>query len=116
MTKQKSSLLGITYSEFDNKVGTQMLYSYPKNAISKETFEILSDYVIVGKHLCGKIITVKTNDLQFLNYSVAIDNAKYERNALLFSFSFVLGRDVEKEPYEPVLRKISALFLNLEVR
>jgi hypothetical protein len=112
---EKSDLLGVTYSEFDNIVGPKLLYSHPSNVLSKAEFENLSDYVIVGKHLCGKIIAIKTDALQFLNYSVAIDNVKYERNALLFSFGFVLGRDVEMEPYEPILRKLSSMFLNLEV-
>lgn len=53
-------LLGITYSEFDNKVGPRLLYSYPSGILSSETFETLSDYVIVGKHLCNKIIAIKT--------------------------------------------------------
>lgn len=111
---QKSPLLGITYSEFDNKVGPQLLYAYPEGVMTRENFENLSDYVIVGKHLCGKIIAVKTDELQFMNFSVAIDNAKYERNTLLFSFGFVLHRDTDMEPFEPVLRKLTSIFVNLE--
>jgi hypothetical protein len=115
-------LLGITYSEFDNKVGPRLLYAYPSGVLSSETFETLSDYVIVGKHLCNKIIAIKTDDFQFINYSVAIDNSKYERNTLLFSFGFILSNDddlknngLSKECYEQVLRKISIVFLNLEI-
>ena len=115
-------LLGITYSEFDNKVGPRLLYAYPSGILSSETFEVLSDYVIVGKHLCNKIIATKTDDFQFINYSMAIDNSKYERNTLLFSFGFILSNDndlkrngLSKECYEQVLRKISIVFLNLEI-
>jgi hypothetical protein len=50
-----------------------------------------------------------------MNYSVAIENAKYGRNTLIFAFGFVLGREVETGPYEAVLRKISSVFINLEV-
>jgi hypothetical protein len=113
--KKKSSLLGVTYSEFDNRVGPQLLYAYPEGAMTRENFETLSDYVIVGKHLCGKIIAVTTDDLQFMNFSVAIDNSKYERNTLLFSFGFVLQRDADMEPFEPVLRKLTSIFVNLEM-
>lgn len=109
-------LLGITYSEFDNKVGPQLKYSYPLDVLSKEAFEAYSDYVIVSKQLCEKIIVVAFDDIQFLNYSVAIDNVKYHRNALLFAFGFVLLKGVNVEPYCAVLEKISSTFVNLEVR
>ena len=108
-------LLGITYSEFDNKVGPQLKYSYPVDVLSKEAFEAYSDYVIVSKQLCEKIIVVAFDDIQFLNYSVAIDNVKYHRNALLFAFGFVLLKGVNVEPYCAVLEKISSTFVNLEV-
>ena len=109
-------MLGITYSEFDNHVGPQLRFSYPVGVLNKENFETLSDYAIVGKHLCNKIIVVKTDELQFVNYSVFIDNAKYERNTLLLSFGFVLERDIETDPFEPVLRKLSSVMVSLEVR
>jgi Nitrogen permease regulator 2 len=76
----------------------------------------LSDYVIVGKHLCKKIIIIKNEDIQYMNYSIAIENAKYFRNSLLFSLGFILRDGIETEPYEPILRKLSLAFLSLEVR
>ena len=79
------------------------------------SFQQLSDYVIVGKHLCKKIIVVKNDDIQYMNYSVAIDNPKYDRNSLLFSLGFILAEGIETEPFEPILRKLSLAFLALEV-
>jgi len=73
------SLLGVTYSEFDNAVGPQLLYKYPEDAILPDTFEAVSEYVIVGKHLCEKIIMVKVDNIKFLNYSVAIENSKVRK-------------------------------------
>ena len=108
-------LLGVTYSEFDNKVGPQLKYSYPPDVLSKEAFEAYSDYVIVSKQLCEKVIVATFDDVQFLNYSVAIDNAKYHRNALLFAFGFVLLKGVDIDPYCKVLEKISSTVVNLEV-
>ena len=78
--------------------------------------EQLSDYVIVGKHLCRKIIVVKNDDIQYMNYSIAIDNPKYDRNSLLFSLGFILSEGADTEPFEPILRKLSLAFLALEVR
>lgn len=76
----------------------------------------LSDYVIVGTHLCKKIIVIKNDDIQYMNYSVAIENSKYFRNSLLFSLGFILAEGIETEPFEPILRKLSQAFLALEVR
>ena len=79
-------ILGLTYSEFDNFVGPQLRYAYPVNCLSGEEFERLSDYVIVDKHLTNKMIVVQTENFQFANYSLIINNSKYDRNALLFAF------------------------------
>lgn len=98
-------LRGVTYSEFDNKVGPRLKFQYPVDAISSDEFESFADYVIVGKHLCGKIITVRNDSVQFVNYSVAIDNRKYDRNTLLFAVGFVLDKDIDtvSNPYLPAL-------------
>ena len=52
----RNKLIGITYSEFDNTVGPKLQYSYPCDILSKELFESISEYVIMSKQLCNKII------------------------------------------------------------
>lgn len=111
-----NELIAITYTEFDNIVGTQLKYSYPPGAISKEVFELFSDYVIVAKQLCQRFIVVALEDVIFLNYPISIDNPKYYRNNLAFSFGLVLPRNVDCDPFETVLKKLSSSFANLEVR
>lgn len=106
---------GVTFSQFDNHVGPRLIYSYPPNVLSQEEFESLSDYAIVGKHLCEKILAIKANNIQFLNYSIAIENTKYERNTILFSFGFVLEEDVDPDPFTEVLKKVASTFVTLEV-
>jgi hypothetical protein len=71
--------------------------------------------VIVGKHLCKKIIVIKHDNIQYMNYSVVIDNPKYDRNSLHFSLGFLLAEGIETEPFEPILKKLSLAFLALEV-
>ncbi len=66
----------ITYSEFDNIVGPRLIYQVPTNVISSEAFESVSDYVIVGHHLCGKVIGIKLEQFHYINCCVAIDNKK----------------------------------------
>jgi len=108
-------LIGVTYSEFDNRVGPQLRMQYPEGVLSEESFETLSDYVIVGKQLLNRVIVVKHESYQFANYSVAIDNAKYERNALLFALGIVFKIDADTKPYEAILRKACSMLVSLEL-
>ena len=110
-----TGMLALTYSEFDNIVGPKLEYSYPPDVLSTDMFETLSDYAIVGSHLCKKSIIVKTEEIQFLSYSVAINKPKYFRNTLLFSCGVVLDIDEDVEPYEPLLRKLSSCLVALEL-
>ena len=107
---------GLTYSEFDNIVGPALRFCYPASALSHEVFEdSLSDYSIVGQHLCGKFIAVKTDTIQFLSYPVAIVNPKYHRNTMLFSCGIVLDLHADIDPYEGMLRKLSTTLISLEL-
>lgn len=107
---------GLTFSEFDNIVGPALRFCYPPDSLSHEMFEdCLSDYSIVGQHLCGKFIAVKTDTLQFLSYPVAIVNPKYHRNTMLFSCGIVLDLDTDMDPYEGMLRKLSTTLISLEL-
>jgi hypothetical protein len=107
----------ITYSKFDNIAGPELQYSCPSGVITNELFESLSEYVIVSKQLCEKIIVIEMGEIKYLNLTVAVDNAKYSRNTLTFAFGFILPRNLvmDLECYEAALRKISVCFLNLEV-
>lgn len=107
-------LLALTYSEFDNHVGPQLLYQFPADIVSKDDFENMSEYVIVGKHLCEKAISVRADHYQYVNYSVAIDNPKYERNALLFAVGVVLSLDADMDVYTPILRRLATTLIALE--
>ena len=112
----KPQLLGITYTEFDNRVGPQLRFQYPPDVINKETFEDVSSYVIVGKHLSERIITVVIdNQRLFMNYSVLIDNAKYDRNTLHLAIGFILENNENIEIYESCLRKFARTLIALEI-
>lgn len=108
------SLRSVTFSEFDNHMGTQLRHQWPLDTLSQESFEVLSEYVIVQKQLANRVIVVKRDTLQFANYSVAIENSKYHRNTLFFSLGVVLDRDADTKPFEVVLRKTSSMLVALE--
>jgi hypothetical protein len=116
---KSSNLLGITYSEFDNVMGPKLTCCYPENVLvinGRDEFEAtLSDYAIVGKHLCEKIISIRTEKMQFMSYSTALENSKYSRNTLMFSFGFVLTNDANSSPFEIILKKVSSAFVAAEV-
>lgn len=110
-----NSLVGITYSEFDNKVGPQLKYIFPTDSLSKDTFEAYSDFVIMSKQLCWKLIVVTIDELQFLNFSIAIEDSKYDRNKMTFAFGLILSKDADTEPYGAVLTKFSNKVAQMEV-
>jgi hypothetical protein len=87
--------VGVIYSEFDNEVGPRLLYQYPTEVMTSKTFETLSDLIIVGKHLCEKVMIFKYENQQIVNYSVAIDNSKYGRNTLSFAIGFILEENAD---------------------
>ena len=58
MVECLGSLLAITFSEFDNKVGPKLKYSYHSDVLSNDVFESFADYVIMSKQLCEKVIIV----------------------------------------------------------
>jgi len=115
MENRSEDLLAVIYSEFDNHVGPQLRYSYPNDVVTKEHFEIISDYVILEKHLCEQLILVSIDEWKVLIISVAIENPKYERNSLTFSFGFVLSHLANHDAYGKVLKRIVATFVDLEV-
>ncbi len=87
----------------------------------------------MDKNLCEKVISVRTEEVYFMNYPIALSNPKYGRNTLFFSFGFVLelvdpseassnnsklgswDGTCDVEPYESVLQKISQCFMGAEV-
>lgn len=109
-------LLAVTYSEFDNHAGPQLRHSFPPDIISKEMFEPIADYVILGKHLCERVITVKLEKWQLLSYPIAIEDNKYDRNTLSFAFGFVISFGAKTGEYGKVLKNIGSFFQDLEVR
>ncbi|KAG2531510.1 hypothetical protein BBO99_00000151 [Phytophthora kernoviae] len=105
---------GLFYSEFDNVAGPVILFQAPENVLSNEVFDSVSGYIIIDKALCGKIITVRAQQMKIVGYPVCIEDDKYHRNALLFNIGFVFDELVETAPYRPILRKLGALVESME--
>lgn len=69
-------LLGVFYSEFDNIAGPKILFQSPEGLLPPEKFDGISDYMITGKQLCGKIITVSAYGLKIMGYPLSIAHEK----------------------------------------
>jgi hypothetical protein len=114
-------LSGIVYSEFDNHVGPVIRFSYPETILTKEDIEIVSEYIVLEKHLCNEVILINHEKLQFLLICMNIDNKKYFRNSFTFSFAFVLSNqslqqnDIDVKCYHRILKSLTTFFYDLEV-
>ena len=105
---------GIFYSEFDNIAGPQIIYQYPCNCITIEEFDSLSDYIIIDKPLCHRIITVFRPTHTILGYPVCIEDEAYDRNAFLFHIGFVVTSNVSITRYFPILEKLGRFLQTME--
>ena len=82
---------------------------------SLSIFDATSEYIITGNELAEKMINLSTHDMHILTRPTAISDARYERNALLFSVGFVLSRKEDPRPFRPLLSKLADVLRSMEV-
>jgi hypothetical protein len=75
----------------------------------------MSDYIITGKQLCGKLITVTASHYKIMSFPLCIEDDKYDRNAFLFNVGFVFDEHADTGPFQSVLRKLGTTILALEL-
>ncbi len=69
-------LLAIVYSEFDNTLGPTIRCQAPEGFLSQELFDSISDYVITGRQLYGRTVSVTASDLLVVGFPLCIENDK----------------------------------------
>lgn len=77
-------------------------------------FDSTSEYIITGSELTSKNITLSTHSWHVMTRPTMISNARYERNALLFSVGFVLRRAADPSPFRPLLSKLAVTLQAME--
>ncbi len=79
-------------------------------------FGVLQEYIIPRNSFYNRYITVNDPEGKYsvLGFPVAIANPKYYRNEFLFNFGLVVESDVDKIPYEPVVRRLAVTFAEME--
>lgn len=108
-------IVAITYSEFDKIIGPQLKLWYPQDSFRRETFDSLSQYVIMDKEYCERIVMVELEEWYLLSWSSTVENPKYFRNSVTFSFSLILDKRVDVQVYGRALQKIANTFVALEI-
>jgi hypothetical protein len=92
--------------QFHSTIGIKMIDQSPKNYISKEIFDKVSNYVIPKVQLINRcFISISLNDLKILGFPTRIDNKIYTRNAFLFNLCFVFDNDSRTTCFESIIRK-----------
>lgn len=88
---------------------------FDERYLSSKEFETISDFVITKKELCSKIVIIKQHGKVIMGYPIAIENNKYQRNSLFFTFGFVFEQEGDISPYKHALRKLALDVQGLEI-
>ncbi|XP_070192729.1 GATOR1 complex protein NPRL2-like [Littorina saxatilis] len=105
----------ILFSEFHPTAGPKITCQTPDDFLSKESFDAIQNFIITKRELEGRLITVTAFGKKFVGCPVVIDNTKYKRNALIFNVSFVFDKDINTATYGPIVKKLAAYMVQLEM-
>ena len=81
-------------------------------------FETMAEYIIPRQAFCNRYVTVcdPENRYRILGHPVCINDEKYKRNEFMFNFCLVTGIEVDKIPYEAVVRRLASTFTEMEIQ
>jgi hypothetical protein len=113
-SNNEQPLLCVFVVEFDNTIGPNILLQSPAGFFGEGVFDTVADFIITRPDLCGKIINLELMQYRILSYCVRLEDAKYHRNALMFSVGFVFAKDFDSFPYQPVLAKLASTLEAME--
>ncbi|KAK6613060.1 Nitrogen permease regulator 2-like protein [Botrytis cinerea] len=118
---------GIFFARFLPQKGTKVVHQSPPGCIVPEPdvdkprlfdFEKLAEYIIPRQAFCNRHVTVcdPENKHRILGHPVCIKNEKYERNEFMFNFCIVTRIEVDKIPYEAVVKRLASTFTEMEIQ
>ncbi|KAF7938581.1 uncharacterized protein EAE98_000919 [Botrytis deweyae] len=118
---------GIFFARFLPQKGTKVVHQSPPGCIVPEPdvdkprlfdFEKLAEYIIPRQAFCNRHVTVcdPENKHRILGHPVCIKNEKYERNEFMFNFCIVTRVEVDKIPYEAVVKRLASTFTEMEIQ
>ncbi|CAG8982354.1 hypothetical protein HYALB_00005356 [Hymenoscyphus albidus] len=118
---------GIFYARFLPQKGAKVLHQSPPGCIVAEPdidkprlfdFEIMAEYILPRQAFCNRYVTIcdPDNKYRILGHPVCIYDEMYDRNEFMFNFGIVIGFDVDKTPYEAVVRRLASTFTEMEIQ
>jgi len=108
------SIRAIFLSQFHPDQGPMIRCQWPDNFINKEKFDSFSSFIIPKNELQEHTITVNCLGYKISGYPTYLHDKKYRRNYLLFNLCIVSYPWSRTVQFEPVVRKLSQFFVNLE--
>ncbi|KAH6664120.1 nitrogen permease regulator 2 [Halenospora varia] len=115
----------------NNSLGIKVLHQSPPGCIVPDPtipphlrkpplfdFAPMSEYILPKQAFCNRYVTSTDpeNKYRILGYPVCISDNKYARNELMFNFCIVIGTEVDKIPYEAVVKRLASTFTEMEVQ
>jgi hypothetical protein len=78
----------------------------------------MAEYIIPRQAFCNRYVTIvePENKYRILGHPICIKDEKYERNEFMFNFCIVIGVEVDKIPYEAVVRRLASTFTEMEIQ
>lgn len=78
----------------------------------------MAEYIIPRQAFCNRYVTMcdPDNKYRILGHPVCIPSQAYERNEFMFNFCIVIGVEVDKIPYEAVVRRLASTFTEMETQ
>jgi len=67
---------------------------------------------------CNRYVTIVEPEGKYriLGHPICIKDEKYERNEFMFNFCIAIGVEVDKIPYEAVVRRLASTFTEMEIQ
>ncbi|KAG0652037.1 nitrogen permease regulator [Hyphodiscus hymeniophilus] len=118
---------GIFFARFLPEQGSKVVHQSPPGCIVPEPdvdkprffdFGTMAEYILPRQAFCNRYVTIcdPENKYRILGHPVCITNEKYERNEFMFNFCIVIYTDVDKTPYEAVVRRLASTFTEMEIQ
>jgi hypothetical protein len=107
--------------------GSKVVHQSPPGCIAPEPdvdkprffdFGTMAEYILPRQAFCNRYVTIcdPENKYRILGHPVCITNEKYDRNEFMFNFCIVIHTNVDKTPYEAVVRRLASTFTEMEIQ
>ena len=104
----------IFLAQFHPDQGPMIRCQWPRDFLSRESFDSLSRFIIPKNEIQAQTVTVNCLGYKISGYPTYLHDKKYRRNYLLFNLCLVCHQWSRTVQFEPFVRKLAEFFANLE--